>query len=209
MPADGTHLQPNLSFKGQMEISGEESFVIHGAFEGLIIAKTGKVFVGETGVFRGSIEAAEVAVAGTIEPLTDNDSITATKTLVITETGQVASPSIAYGKIAMELGAVLHGQIKPSHPRPARAADPLPNSERPQPAAATGSRVFSIDARNTAPLPAFLKPATPAVAVETETGTEPQHAAMSHGSDDSDLGGEAPYARTGTHDADALTPIGE
>ncbi len=208
LPSDGTHLQSNLAFQGTMEIKGEESFVIHGTFDGLIIAKAGKVYVGPTGVFRGSIEAAHVTVAGTIESSKNDDSITATEVLAITETGQLSSPMISYGQIAMELGAVLHGQIKPSNPRQARSAEPLPVAERPR---LDNGRLVSIDSRSASPLPAFLRPATPAMAPETEPTVALQNSesSISDGSDDAGLADAPSYGRTGTHDGDALTPIGD
>src|SRR3989344_4849204 len=106
-PNEGTVLAPSITFKGVMEINGPESITINGTFEGEIVAAAGTVFIGASGVMRGSVKAAKLIVAGTVEPLNDADLIEATEYLAIAKDGFLTSNEVVYGKIAMEMGAVV------------------------------------------------------------------------------------------------------
>ncbi len=170
-PKNGTVIAPNISFKGQMEITGDDPVTINGLFEGEIIALSGTVYVGSNGVLRGSVKAAKVIVAGQVDQINDADHIEATEYLAIAEGGTVTSNEINYGQIAMQLGAVVHGRMRPSAARKGVTTAPG------KPAAAHESaRVLMMDRSN-----------VPAAASHTQP---------THGSLDTD---EA-QVRTGTHD---------
>lgn len=222
-PDKGTCIEANASLKGTMEITGDDCVVILGTFEGLIIAREGKVFIGAGGVVRGSIEAAQIVVVGTIDSTSGDDCIVANEILAISENGQVTSPTIGYGSITMELGAVLQGSLKPAATRATggRQEPPVPTASTPRPPAApvaNPGRVIDIDPRRppvaskspepAATAPMESRPITAATATdqvqlrakETDAATNLSAAAPQAEK------AELPALRTGTDDS--LTPLG-
>ena len=182
-PTNGTVIAPNISFKGQMEITGDDPITINGLFEGEIIALSGTVYVGSNGVLRGTVKAAKVIVAGQVDQINDADHIEATEYLAIAEGGTVTSNEINYGQIAMELGAVVHGRMRPSSTRKAFTATPEKPVAAAPVAAPETARVLMLDRSAAAAAPHAQSVHT---AVEADD-------ALAH-------------ARTGTHDV--LTPLG-
>ena len=78
--------------------------VINGKFHGAIDAK--ELEVQTDGVVTGTTQAAAISVAGQL-----NDSVHATKTLVIGSTGQV-SGDISYGTLEISKGGEILGKMK-------------------------------------------------------------------------------------------------
>jgi len=193
-PNEGTVLAPSITFKGVMEINGPESITINGTFEGEIVAAAGTVFIGASGVMRGSVKAAKLIVAGTVEPLNDADLIEATEYLAIAKDGFLTSNEVVYGKIAMEMGAVVQAGMRPMGPRQVKAAlHEGAAIKAPAPSAATPSGSilhFERERASATQIPAFLTPT---------------HAVVSD--DQTTVGSEHSEPRTGTHD-NVLTPLG-
>jgi cytoskeletal protein CcmA (bactofilin family) len=153
VPDEGTRISPNIVFKGRMEISGNETVLIKGTFEGEISAPEGTVFVDVDGTMRGSVIANKVVVAGTVEANGESDHIEATSMLAVAESGSLSSNEVHYGTLAMAMGATIQGSMRPLKPRkqPAAQADQAVqrNTVRPFP---------SPVAEPEAIMPAFLRP---------------------------------------------------
>src|SRR3989344_2323312 len=147
-----------------------------------------------SGVMRGSVKAAKLIVAGTVEPLNDADLIEATEYLAIAKDGFLTSNEVVYGKIAMEMGAVVQAGMRPMGPRQVKAAlHEGAAIKAPAPSAATPSGSilhFERERASATQIPAFLTPT---------------HAVVSD--DQTTVGSEHSEPRTGTHD-NVLTPLG-
>lgn len=109
----GITIEPHISIKGIMVVSGSGAIQIGGHLEGRLDAADCSVIVQKGATVEGTIVGAHIAINGTVKSLSEDDYIEAKGNLALGETAKVELPSIRYGSISMECGASIRGDMAP------------------------------------------------------------------------------------------------
>jgi cytoskeletal protein CcmA (bactofilin family) len=139
---------PDIKLKG-VEITDCDTLVVEGRVEASMDSRV--IQIAENGVFSGTVSIDVAEIRGTFE-----GELTARKHLVIYSTGRV-SGEIRYGKIRIEEGGEISGEISTLEKTPEAAVSPAPSVT-----AATSAPVVSSPPAQNAAAPAAAAPASPA-----------------------------------------------
>ena len=118
---------PDIKLKG-VEITDCDTLVVEGRVEASMDSRV--VQIAENGVFSGNVSIDVAEIRGVFE-----GELTARKQLVIFSTGRV-SGRIRYGKIRIEEGGEISGEVSTLAPAPTLRAQPVAAAPAPAPAAA-------------------------------------------------------------------------
>jgi cytoskeletal protein CcmA (bactofilin family) len=119
---------PDIKLKG-VEITDCDTLVVEGRVEASMDSRV--VQIAETGVFKGCVSIDIAEIRGQFE-----GELTARKQLVIHATGRVTG-NIRYGKIRIEEGGEISGQVSTLAAAPAQQSAPQAVAARAQPAASS------------------------------------------------------------------------
>ena len=157
---------PDIKLKG-VEITDCDTLVVEGRVEASMDSRV--IQIAENGVFSGTVSIDVAEIRGCFE-----GELTARKQLVIYATGRV-SGQIRYGKVRIEEGGELSGQISTLAKTPAPAAREAPVA--PAPAASASAPAASAAPAAAAPAAAAPSPApTLNAARPTQPPAAPAHA---------------------------------
>ena len=115
---------PDIKLKG-VEITDCDTLVVEGRVEASMDSRV--VQIAENGVFSGTVSIDVAEIRGTFE-----GELTARKQLVVYSTGRV-SGRIQYGKIRIEEGGEIAGEVSTLAPVSAPARQPQPAAAAPEP----------------------------------------------------------------------------
>ena len=142
---------PDIKLKG-VEITDCDTLVVEGRVEASMDSRV--IQIAENGVFSGTVSIDVAEIRGRFE-----GELTARKQLVIYATGRV-SGQIRYGKVRIEEGGELSGQISTLAKAPAPAQREAPAATTPP--TATGSSAGNTTSAATAAAPSAAPTANPA-----------------------------------------------
>tara|TARA_R110002124_G_scaffold62784_1_gene171494 strand:- start:163 stop:624 length:462 start_codon:yes stop_codon:yes gene_type:complete len=105
---------PNIKLKG-VEIEDCDTLVVEGYVEASMDSRV--IEIAETGVYKGKVDIDTAIIRGRFE-----GELTARDRLVVHETGDV-SGKIRYGRLSIEEGGRVHGDLDEIHSAEARAKE--------------------------------------------------------------------------------------